>query len=105
MPYRANPSTKAELVDRLLDQTFTGDLRELATDPKLVTVKRPKPHVVALEIAGKPFLLTVHKPKTAESREAYRRAYQARLAAKAANRTKTQEGEGASKTKGGTGRY
>lgn len=78
-------------MDRLLSQDFTGDLRDLAVDPKLVKVSRIKPHVVSLQVADKEFLLAVHKPKPEK----------AKLAAKARAARKPKAGP----AKGGLGRY
>jgi hypothetical protein len=79
MPYESNPRTKADLVDRLLSQAFTGDLRDIAKDPKQVKVDRIKPHVVSLKIADNEFLLAIHKPKPPEAKAKYRLAYQRRM--------------------------
>lgn len=80
MTYQTNPTSKSSLIDRLLSQAFTGDLREIAADPRDVKVERIKPHVVALAIAGKTFLLAVHMPKSEEARRKAKQRWAQRVA-------------------------
>lgn len=109
--FTKDPKSKADLIDRLLSQAFTGDLRDIATDPTKVTISRPKPHIISLVIDGAEFLLAAHKPKPEGARVAARKAYEARMKqltggrkvvpAKKAEVPVLPQGE----QKGGTGRY
>lgn len=94
MDYNTNPTSKADLVDRILSQTFSGDLRQLAADGTKLKVARPKPHVVQLvfEEPGGPakeFLLAIHKPKPERARLAAKKRWASKR--KAHTATKPQE--------------
>lgn len=67
--YTTNPKSKADLLSRILSQSFTGDLRDLAVD-RLLTISRPKQHLISLKFPdGRTFLLTIHKPKPEAARQ------------------------------------
>lgn len=111
MSFIKDPNSKADLIDRILSQAFTGDLRDIAADPTQVTISRPKPHIISIMIAGKEFLLAAHKPKPEGARVAARKAYNERMKSLGIARGKaaTKKTEvpllPPGEAKGGTGRY
>lgn len=106
-----DPNSKADLIDRILSQAFTGDLRDLAADPSQVTISRPKPHIISILIAGKEFLLAAHKPKPEGARVAARKAYNERMKSLGLGRGKALPKKADTpllppgEVKGGAGRY
>lgn len=70
--WRTDPKSKADLMDRILDESFSGDLRDLAAEPETLQVKRLKDHMVELKFKTKTFLLALHIPKPEKARQAAR---------------------------------
>lgn len=68
-----DPTTKYDLVNRMMSRDFTGDLADLAVGRKL-TLSRPKQHVLQLEFgdSGRTFELVVRKPRSEEALKAFR---------------------------------
>ena len=77
--WRTDPKSKADLLDRILDESFTGDLRDLAADPQSLEVEpryEGKEHQVALKFGSKTFILAIHMPKPEKARKAAKLRWQ-----------------------------
>jgi len=68
-----DPTTKYDLIDRMMRRDFDGDLASLAVDRKL-RYERTRPNVLKLEFghSGQTFELVVRKPRTEEALAAFR---------------------------------
>lgn len=61
---RRSPRTKEQVLDRMLAQDFSGNIRDLG-GPSGTMVERVKPNALALTFSdtGNKYFLTVHKPR------------------------------------------
>ncbi len=91
-----DPTTKYNLLDRIMAQDFSGDIRDLAINRDL-KIERSRPNVLKLRfgVSGKEFELSVRKPRGPMT-EAQLAKRNAKLAKKTARRRAPAEhGEGA----------
>lgn len=68
---RKDPTTKANLLDRMMSFDFSGDLRDLAVGRDL-RMERIRANAVRLKFgnSGSSFDLTIHKPRMSTAAEA-----------------------------------
>lgn len=71
MPKRSirSPRTKAELLDKIMSYSFTGDLRNLAPDPSQAVIRRTRQNAIELDFhdTDSHFEIVVRKPRGPES--------------------------------------
>jgi len=68
-----DPTTKYDLLDKMMSRDFDGDIASLAVDRKL-RYERTRPNVLKLEFghSGRTFEIVVRKPRTEEALAAFR---------------------------------
>ena len=68
-----DPTTKYDLIDKMMSRDFDGDIASLAVDRKL-RYERTRPNVLKLEFghSGRTFEIVVRKPRTEEALAAFR---------------------------------
>jgi hypothetical protein len=63
MPFSRDPSTKEELLDRMLRYDFKGDIRELGAEEASLTRLAANRLQLRFPKSGKVYELTVHRPR------------------------------------------
>lgn len=94
---RKDPTTKANLLDKMMSRDFSGDLADLAVNRDL-RYERIRPNVIALKFgdSGNTFEMVVRKPRTPEALAAMRAKAAGKEIGKKAStkRTKAEVAEG-----------
>lgn len=81
---RTDPKTKADLLNRMLQVDFSGDLHDLGAD-RLVEIRRQSEQSLLLTFptSGRQYEVIIRCPKSEKAKEALRKSWYKRHPAKA----------------------